>query len=382
MTMVFRQQQQQRNRAASTTVPFTASVIRLVVNPVMIVSTICMLLVVPCFPNYNTAHGFIFQSSFLSSSSVPRISTTGVSTKHHHHQQTVLFSNNNGSRPDDTMTTPATVIPTSSSFRDEAESLQAKARQLRKEIMIDQETRNQQSPSIATSITNTNNNNNNVNSVVLSPFTIVSNDKQINQSGSEQQQPDYDDDNFGEYYRLYVDIGREDGTWMDARWGASGKRIPLSLDVKLFTNKLADPTVSALMVNDNGMGTTSPVYTVQTAKFARLKGGFDKMACYGGAYRVDGGGNGGGQYTLRMVIQVEGTKADQNYMYGDLSIPKGGLYFSLPCFGGKISQLSMKEGPVTVRQSGWHTGWRRKESRIVGVFNAKPLAVAQQRDSY
>ena len=32
-------------------------------------------------------------------------------------------------------------------------------------------------------------------------------------------------------YRLYVDIGREEGTWMDLRWGASGRRIEFSLDV-------------------------------------------------------------------------------------------------------------------------------------------------------
>lgn len=209
--------------------------------------------------------------------------------------------------------------------------------------------------------------NNGPNNVVSSPFTIVRKDNKS-------------DDDHGEYYRLYVDVGREDGTWMDPRWGASGKRIPFTLDVKFVTNRCADPTVSSMMVNDNTMGSTSPVYALETAPFARLRGGFDRMACYGGAYRIDV--SNGGRYTLRMVILVEGTKADQNYMYGDVSIPKGGLYFSLPCFGGRISQLSMKEGPVTVRQSGWHTGWRRKESRILGVFNAKPLADAQQRDSF
>jgi hypothetical protein len=79
---------------------------------------------------------------------------------------------------------------------------------------------------------------------------------------------------------------------------------------------------------------------------------------------------------------VDGTKADQNYVYGDVSIPKGYLYFSIPCFGGRIDQLSTKEGPVTVRETGWHTGWRRKESRIVGVFKAKSIAQAQKKDSY
>jgi hypothetical protein len=73
-----------------------------------------------------------------------------------------------------------------------------------------------------------------------------------------------------------------------------------------------------------------------------------------------------GRYTLRLMVEAEGTKANQDY--GDVSIPKGYLYFSLPCFGG---QLSTKEGPVTVRQIGWHTGWRREENRILGVFRAQ-----------
>jgi hypothetical protein len=272
--------------------------------------------------------------------------------------------------------------PSPPSLRQEAESLQAKARQLREEI----EKQREESlyPVVVgratTSSVTTNHDDNKTSSLqkssdhvktraVSSPWTIATTTSDMDKDSADEA---------GEFYRLYVDVGREDGTWMDPRWGASGKRIPFALDVKLQT-ELADPTVAALMLNDNKIGTTSKVYTLQTAQFARLNGGFDRMRCYGGAYLIDVAN---GRYTLRMMIQVEGTKADQNYMYGDVSIPKGGLYFSLPCFGGRISQLSKKEGPVTVRQSGWHTGWRRKESRILGVFNAKPLAEAKQRDPY
>jgi hypothetical protein len=35
--------------------------------------------------------------------------------------------------------------------------------------------------------------------------------------------------------------------------------------------------------------------------------------------------------------------------------------------------LSTKEGIVTVKQIGWHTGWRREESRILGTFRAVTL---------
>ena len=35
--------------------------------------------------------------------------------------------------------------------------------------------------------------------------------------------------------------------------------------------------------------------------------------------------------------------------------------------------ISTKEGTVTVKQIGWHTGWRREESRILGMFRMQQL---------
>ncbi|KAG7364239.1 hypothetical protein IV203_037441 [Nitzschia inconspicua] len=256
----------------------------------------------------------------------------------------------------------------SSSLREQAKGLKARAERLRQEIIDQQQIARQTSPSttfdedlqVSNAVRSTTHTA--VNSMPL-PWSLESNEEDE-----------------GEEYRLYVDIGREEGTWMDARWGASGKRIPFTLDVKLLSNQLADAETAAKMVKDNNMGKSSKVYDLKTAPFARLRDGFDRMQCYGGAYRIDLGNN--GQYTIRMMVKVEGTKADQNYMYGDVSIPKGYLYFSLPCFGGRINQLSSKEGPVTVRQVGWHTGWRRDESRIVGFFQTKPITIARRKDSY
>ena len=195
-----------------------------------------------------------------------------------------------------------------------------------------------------------------------------------------------------EEYRLYVDIGREEGTWMDPRWGASGDRIRFTLDVALVTNRGADPAVASRMVKDNSMGKSSPVYAADTGRYARLRDGFDRMECTGAAYRIDapprnqrGRGRGGASATntVRMVVEVEGTtKADQAYVYGDVSVPPGCLYFSLPAFGNGVRNLSTKEGVVSVRQVGWHTGWRREESRILGVFTARPLREAKARDGY
>jgi hypothetical protein len=111
-------------------------------------------------------------------------------------------------------------------------------------------------------------------------------------------------DSSGVGYRLELDIGREEGTWMDPRWGASGRRISLTLDV-LFSDLPADKETEEKMVKDNFGGKSSRVCLLETAPAARLRNGFDKMKCTGGAYRVDSGGN--GQQTARFYIPVEGT---------------------------------------------------------------------------
>lgn len=184
-------------------------------------------------------------------------------------------------------------------------------------------------------------------------------------------------------YRLYVDIGREDGTWMDPRWGASGRRIEFSLDVRFAVpagnnDALANKEERERMVKDNFGGTSSDVWVLSTASVARLRQGFDKMKCYGGAYRIDRARNGGN--TARFYIAVEGTPEDGS-PHGDLNIPRGMLYFSLPVFGG-VNQLSKKEGLVTIRQIGWHTGWRREESRMVGTVRAVSMEDAKRRDGF
>ena len=180
-------------------------------------------------------------------------------------------------------------------------------------------------------------------------------------------------------YRLYIDIGREPGTWMDPRWGASGKRIEFSLDVSFMIEAQADPETVQGMVKDNFGGKSLPVYMLQTAENARLRAGFDKMKCYNSGYRIDLSSDPRKSNTLRLFVRVEGTRQGD---FGDVTIPSGNLYLSLPAFGNDASQLSKKEGIVTVRQMGWKTGWRREESRIVGVFRAVPINDARRLDKF
>jgi hypothetical protein len=240
------------------------------------------------------------------------------------------------------------------SFKEEAERLLAQARALRADLPLELE------KNAATATTT------NPPTPALSPWTV----------------PPDQEGCTGVDYRLDIDIGRESGTWMDPRWGASGKRIEFTLDVRFATTDkntvaLAGEEIKQLMVKDNFGGKSSPVYILQTAENARLRNGYEKMKCYGGGYRIDTDAK---NAVARFYVRLDGTPVGSSY--GDVSIPAGCLYFSIPVFGGSISQLSSKEGLITVRQVGWHTGWRREESRIVGTFRAKPIQDAKRRDKF
>ena len=192
-------------------------------------------------------------------------------------------------------------------------------------------------------------------------------------------------------YRWYVDLGREPGSWMDPCWGASGRRLTMTLDVRCGF---------CLANNTN----TSTEYVWQTAPYARLRNGFDRLSCVAGEVIVIEQpkkwlGNmvlpnrnervrtttttttttTSSTSTVRFVIKVPDGKTE-----GDVVLPPGTeLHFALPAFAnGRSLRLSSKEGLVSVRQMGWHTGWFRSESRIVGTFRAVPLAQAQHRDGF
>mmetsp|Transcript_19289 Transcript_19289/g.21535 ORF Transcript_19289/g.21535 Transcript_19289/m.21535 type:complete len:346 (-) Transcript_19289:105-1142(-) len=189
-------------------------------------------------------------------------------------------------------------------------------------------------------------------------------------------------------YRLSIDLGRESGTWMDPQWGRSGARIDFTVDVAFLlpennNNDSIDPSlankdVMSNMVKDNLTGKSSVVRVVSCPlQRACMREGLGyQMECNGGGYRVDfdDNKNSNQSSTARFYLDVEGTSTSSvGLVYGDIFVPEGQLYFSLPCFSRSVERLSTREGIVTVRQYGWHTGWRRLESRIVGTFRAKPL---------
>lgn len=232
--------------------------------------------------------------------------------------------------------------------------------------------------------------------------------KQIDAKQSTFSLPVSSPSSSGYNYRLYLNIGREPGTWMDPRWGASGRRIELTLDVSFSTplgqtdqssDILASVDIAERLPKTvtSKSSSLSPIYQLQYAQYARLRGGFDKMTINNGGYCIETPTKGRATSTLRFCLSVDGTttKGDGG-TYGDISIPEGYLYFALPYFGmrtiskkngeekdeEKQMSLSTKEGTITVKEMGWHTGWWREESRILGVFRAVPLEEARRRDKF
>jgi hypothetical protein len=260
----------------------------------------------------------------------------------------------------------------------EAQQLLARAKEIR-ESLEEEEITSSTTTMPGKSDKSINNNSIYINNKYTSPFNVPIDEKRKC-------------DSIG--YRLYVDIGREDGTWMEPRWGASGKRIECTIDVSFLLpsspvstdqdSSLANEEITGNMVKDNLSGTSSSVRILHSAPKARLRNGFDEMNVNGGGYRIDVGENKGQRMpssnTARFYLDVNGT--EEMTTFGDISIPKGCLYFSLPCFGSNVKNLSSKEGIVTVRQIGWHTGWRRVESRIIGVFRVVPIDKAKARDGF
>jgi len=241
----------------------------------------------------------------------------------------------------------------------EAERLLAKAKAIREELGNDTEKQQQQSGEVQSPIQ------------IQSEFCLPATSSNNN-------------------YRLYLDVGREPGTWMDPRWGASGRRIECTIDVSFSSvddapeEEVWEEITSGLIKTVTSKSSkVSPVFKLQHAPFARLRSGFDKMKIDEGGYCIESASK---SSTMRFCLPVSGTEGNSSASYGDVSIPKGKLYFALPYFGtsqseGSIS-ISKKEGTICVKQFGWNTGWRREESRILGVFRAVPLEEAKRRDKF
>mmetsp|Transcript_4776 Transcript_4776/g.9577 ORF Transcript_4776/g.9577 Transcript_4776/m.9577 type:complete len:238 (-) Transcript_4776:2-715(-) len=147
-------------------------------------------------------------------------------------------------------------------------------------------------------------------------------------------------------HRLFLNFGREENTWMEPSWGRSGRRIEATLDVAFQE------------------GSTI------TASAIRLRGGFDSLPVRNAKYEITNKG------TIVFTIDTNGTEEGYDSQ-GDIYIPKGEFLAKVGWLGGtpnsNPNNFSNREGVLTVRQRGWHTGLPRMESRIAGVVRVDEI---------
>ncbi|GMH66130.1 hypothetical protein TrRE_jg9552 [Triparma retinervis] len=148
-------------------------------------------------------------------------------------------------------------------------------------------------------------------------------------------------------HRLFLNFGREENTWMDPSWGRSGRRLECTLDVEFLS--------------DGGLRTSPSI---------RLRGGFDSLPIGGASYEIESKKN-------NILFRIE-TKGSENYTnLGDVSIPEGCFIACQGWIGGdprkNPDNSSVREGIITVRQRGWHTGFFRMENRIAGVCKLRVI---------
>ena len=182
-------------------------------------------------------------------------------------------------------------------------------------------------------------------SIPSSTDTIgTANDVMVNVQNEFALPPSNSDDSSGcccstNDYKLTVDIGREPGTWMDPRWGASGRRIEFTLDVSfpiitssssenygssssggnreeevVVASASRDIATSLLKCVTSQSNSVSRVYEMTYAPYARLKRGFDKMEILDGGYCIEttSSNRASSSSTLRFFISVAGTEDDNN----------------------------------------------------------------------
>eukprot|EP00241_Pyramimonas_parkeae_P019858 CAMPEP_0114292512 /NCGR_PEP_ID=MMETSP0059-20121206/9103_1 /TAXON_ID=36894 /ORGANISM="Pyramimonas parkeae, Strain CCMP726" /LENGTH=157 /DNA_ID=CAMNT_0001414169 /DNA_START=395 /DNA_END=868 /DNA_ORIENTATION=- len=130
-----------------------------------------------------------------------------------------------------------------------------------------------------------------------------------------------------------MDIGREKNTWMDPRWAASGKRMEIPLMIEFKKNGIVQPL---------GVGAYVQMKTTATGTWSMQRD------------------------TLSFNVEVSG------FQRGDVSIPPGKMFFSVPAWG---SVLSRDKGIITINQRRFFV---RQEYRIVGRF--KPEKVPSELD--
>eukprot|EP00960_Hanusia_phi_P050650 760341-Hanusia_phi.AAC.2 len=141
----------------------------------------------------------------------------------------------------------------------------------------------------------------------------------------------------GTRWLLKLDFGREPGTWMDARWGASGQRVKVAVAVEM----LKDGSVRPI---DYQYGLFKTLTSPQGSSF-KVKGSFPNEV-------------------LEFSIKHSGLPESKTGC--DVSLPEGDIFFSIGTLGTKLGS----RGRMSIEQ---YRFFVRRERRIVGTFAAERI---------
>jgi len=142
----------------------------------------------------------------------------------------------------------------------------------------------------------------------------------------------------GTRWLLRLDFGREEGTWMDARWGASGNRVKAVVAVELLEGGQVQ------VVEDYNYGLLLQLPKVKGGKW-RVEGSFPSE---------------------RLKFELEHNGLTKDVTRCDVDVPEGKLFLSVNTLGTSVG----KQGGLSIEQFRFYV---RRERRMVGVFRAERL---------
>ena len=128
-------------------------------------------------------------------------------------------------------------------------------------------------------------------------------------------------------WRLSIDVGREEGTWMPEDWAKSGARLVCPLEVEVLGEAAAEPNAERDIMG----GGASLIRPVATPKIVSERGE-EEVLVAGGGWKIGPSDAGRGRAaTLRFwldFLEARGLGAGVSARRNDVTLPAERLYFA------------------------------------------------------
>jgi len=121
-------------------------------------------------------------------------------------------------------------------------------------------------------------------------------------------------------WKLSLDIGREEGTWMPKTWGVSGNRLILNMEIEFTQEQLYEREE---FLGGLGGARILKVCDNQMILAPTIREGIRKIECLEGGWRIGKGEGPKGTDILRFYLEVEDKISREN---GDVYCPPGRIY--------------------------------------------------------